>query len=625
MKQARFAARFTTLIGVLIVSQSGTRLLANPPYPLPIARAQSVGTQGVVQAQALPLKFASAKTYNAGTLQNGFVAVGDLNGDGHPDVVVAGVGAPSTIGVLLGKGDGTFNPPATYSSGGNFAYAVVIGDVNGDGIPDLVVANEYANDHSTEGVVGVLLGNGDGTFRAAVGYDSGGNGALSVTIADVNGDRHPDIIVANQCIASGCSATGTGSVGILLNDGKGAFLPAATYSSGALYADSVAVGDFNRDGKPDIVVANKCPVDGNCNTENGSLGVLLNMGDGTFKAPVMYSSGGYEYALAVAVADLNSDRKLDLIVGNWCQNISVCGGASPTGGVSVLLGKGDGTFQLPVTYAGGTGDAASIAVGDVNGDGHPDVLLTGGSNVDVLLGNGDGTLQAPVGVANFQTTAAVAIADLNADGRPDLVVGDEYSLVSVILNALRAPASTVVKSSANPSLINRPVTFTATVTSASPIPDGTVITFYSQTELGTAKTTKGVARLTVSFPQAKIYSVRATFAGDPFHGTSTGYVTGGEVVTLYPSTTTVVSSPNPSSSGQAVTLAATVTSGAPGGPTGKVTFMNGTTWLGMATLSGGTAVVTTKNLPIGTLTITASYHGDSQSAISSGTTSQTVQ
>jgi hypothetical protein len=182
----------------------------------------------------------------------------------------------------------------------------------------------------------------------------------------------------------------------------------------------------------------------------------------------------------------------------------------------------------------------------------------------------------------------------------------------------------VVTSSANPAFVNQQVTLTATVTSDSPIPDGTVITFYSQTSLGTGLTTNGVASLTTSFTLAKTYSIHATFPGDPFHGKSTGWLTGGEVVTHYPSATIVVSSPNPSSFGQGVTLTATVSSGAPGGPTGKVTFMNGTTSLGTATLNGGTAVVTTTKLPVGTLTIAANYKGDTQSAASSGTTSQTV-
>jgi hypothetical protein len=415
------------LIAVLIAVQSSTRLLANPLNPPAQKQSSGIVARQTAEPLALPLKFASAKTYNAGTYQNDFVAVGDLNGDGHPDAVVAGYAAPSTIGVLLGKGDGTFNAPATYGSGGNFAYAVAIGDVNGDGYPDLVVANQYVNDHSVEGTVGVLLGNGDGTFQPVVNYDSGGNGALSIAIADLNGDGHPDLVVANQCAAE-CGVA-TGSVSVLLSNGSGSFIGAVTYSSGALYADSVAVGDFDGDGKPDIVVANKCPVDGNCNTENGSLGVLLNKGDGTFKPPVMYSSGGYEYALAVAVADMNGDGKLDLIVGNWCQSIEVCGGATPTGGVSVLLGNGNGTFQPPATYAGGISNSGSIAVGDVNGDGHPDVLVNGGANVDVLLGNGDGTLQAPVGFASHaQTAVAVAVADLNADGRPDLIVGKSVFL-----------------------------------------------------------------------------------------------------------------------------------------------------------------------------------------------------
>jgi hypothetical protein len=419
MKWVRFVSSFTTLVAVLIAGPSNTRLVASPPNTLPDAQKQ-----WAAEPLGLPLKFANAKIYNSGTFENDFVAVGDLNGDGHPDVVVVAANAsPSILGVLLGKGDGTFNAPVTYVAGGNSSSAVVIGDVNGDGFLDLVVANESASNSSGEGDVSVLLGNGNGTFQPAVNYDSGGSDATALAIADVNGDKHPDIVVVNRCDSE---CTGNGTVGVLLNDGKGSFLAPILYSSGALLPDSVAVGDFTGDGKPDIVVAHKCAADGECNTSNGSLGVLLNNGDGTFKAPVVYGSGGYLYALAVAVADMNGDGKLDLIVGNWCESIAVCGGFTPTGGVSVLLGNGNGTFQLPVAYAAGTGNAASIAVGDANGDGHPDVLVNGAEDEDVyiLLGNGDGTLQAPVGFASdVQTTVAVALEDLNGDGRPDVVVG----------------------------------------------------------------------------------------------------------------------------------------------------------------------------------------------------------
>jgi uncharacterized repeat protein (TIGR03803 family) len=186
-----------------------------------------------------------------------------------------------------------------------------------------------------------------------------------------------------------------------------------------------------------------------------------------------------------------------------------------------------------------------------------------------------------------------------------------------------SPTTTVVTSLNDPSFVNQPVTFTATVTSAFTIPDGITVTFYDgKTALGTGSTTSGVATFTTSSLPAETQTITANYPGSAFTKASSGEVT--QEVTLYPSTTSLTSSPNPSTSGQAVTLTATVSSAAPGGPTGTVTFKNGTTMLGTATLSAGTATLTTKKLPVGTLTITANYNGDAQSAKSSGTTTQVV-
>src|ERR1035441_2402396 len=159
----------------------------------------------VALAQNPPVHFAKAVAYPSGGDWVYSVAVGNLNGDGHPDLVVANLcgnyncysGAPGIgqIGVLLGNGDGTFQPPVIYSSGGYDSYSVAIGDVNGDGHPDLVVANSCETSDCNNGSVSVLLGNGDGTFQSPLSYSSGGN-AHSVAIGDVNGDGKPDIVVA---------------------------------------------------------------------------------------------------------------------------------------------------------------------------------------------------------------------------------------------------------------------------------------------------------------------------------------------------------------------------------------------------------------------------------------------
>src|SRR5580698_2406861 len=162
---------------------------------------------------------------------------------------------------------------------------------------------------------------------------------------------------------------------------------------------SIAVGDVNGDGKPDLVVVDS---DQNCSGawSTGEVEVRLGSGDGTFQAPVSYSSGGFQ-ALGVAVGDVNDDGKLDLVV------VSSCGSGSATchGQVGVLLGDGDGTFRTAVIYpAGANSNVTSVAVGDVNGDGHADVVMVGGQMVggqnqavvSVLMGNGDGTFRPEV-------------------------------------------------------------------------------------------------------------------------------------------------------------------------------------------------------------------------------------
>ena len=141
--------------------------------------------------------------------------MGDVNGDGKPDLVVADQCSDSActnhglVGVLLGNGDGTFRPVVTYDSRGYNAFSVAVADVNGDGKPDALLTNNCADQNCATGSVGVLLGNGDGTFRAVVTYGSGGEEPESVALADVNGDGNSDLLVANAiCASEGC-ATGS--------------------------------------------------------------------------------------------------------------------------------------------------------------------------------------------------------------------------------------------------------------------------------------------------------------------------------------------------------------------------------------------------------------------------------
>ena len=371
---------------------------------------------------ASPLLFLPTVTYGSGGDGAQSLAVADVNGDGVPDLAIANLYS-STLGVLLGSSDGTFQAAVTYGSGGSGAESVALVDVNGDSKPDLVVANVSG--------VGVLLGNGDGTFQAVVSYASGGTLSNSVAVADVNGDGKPDLVVGNF----------NESVGILLGNGDGTFQLGAIYSSQAEF--SVAVADVNGDGKPDLLLANLY----------NNVAVLLGNGDGTFQAAVVYNPGGFD-ASSIVAHDVNGDGKPDLLITNWFVNNQ---NFMADGVVGVLLGNGDGTFQPAVTYDSGGLQPSSIAVADMNGDGKPDLVVgncsfsggsvnctTGNGAVDVLLGNGDGTFQpAATYSSGGSAPTAVAIADVNGDGKPDLLVAnlcakscpDASGSVGVLLNS----------------------------------------------------------------------------------------------------------------------------------------------------------------------------------------------
>jgi hypothetical protein len=407
--------------------------------------------------------FHAAVSYGSGGYQATSVAVADVNRDGIPDLIVAHACVSSTncnyggIGVLLGNGDGTFQPAVTYSSGGDDATSVTVADVNQDGKPDLVVSNFCVNSlncsYSGEngGGVAVLLGNGDGTFQPAVSYPSTGFWTFGVAVDDVNGDGKPDIVLANDLIASG---NAFGSASVFLANVSGGFEPGVTYAAGAgIDTHAVAIADVNGDGKPDLLLANA-----QFNQYGASVAVLLGNGDGTFQSAVNYNSGG-DVADSVAVADVNGDGKADIIVGNACD-IEKDDCYQGAGSVGVLLGNGDGTFQPVVAYGSGgySGNSVTsnwVAVADLNRDGKLDLIAANECGivdctyqqtgiVAVLWGNGDGTFQnaVPYG-SGGDAASSVAVADFNGDGLPDLVVanycmssGDcSSSVVGVLLGA----------------------------------------------------------------------------------------------------------------------------------------------------------------------------------------------
>ena len=306
--------------------------------------------------------------------------MGDVNRDGVPDVVTANEESYN-VSVLLGRGDGTFYTQKTFTVG-TYPASVAVADVNGDRLPDLVTANEGSNN------VSVLLGRGDGTFHGQNTFAVGSK-PLSVAVADVNRDGVPDVVTANA---------GSNNVSVLLGRGDGTFHGQNTFAVGSKPV-SVAVGDVNRDGVPDVVTANN---------ESYNVSVLLGRGNGTFHAQITFSVGYYAYPRSVAIADVNGDGRPDLLTANAGNN-----------DVSVLLGRGDGTFETLRTFTVGS-LPYSVVVADVNGDGQPDLVAanTGGnyypdsssnSTVSVLIGDVRGIWHLPTSSTASAPVEAIEI------------------------------------------------------------------------------------------------------------------------------------------------------------------------------------------------------------------------
>jgi hypothetical protein len=366
------------------------------------------------------LSFLTPTTFAVGTSPHG-EAVGDFNGDSKADLVVVNQ-ASNTLSVLLGKGDGTFQPKTDYATGASPA-GVAVGDFNGDGKADVAVANKGAKS------VSILLGNGDGTFGAKTDIALPLT-PVALTVGDFNGDGKADIAVATF-------NANQDSVTTLLGNGNGTFqLPVTTVTDTITFVggndlglagtgvSSVQSGDFNGDGHADLVVVNnkddlqvtaRARFGGIISTavfpEPGSVSVLLGNGDGTLQAPRTFAVGSG--AESVAIGDFNNDGRLDFAVNN-----------SASGSVSIFMNSGGGNFSSSTTLVGST--TSTVAAGDFNGDGVTDLAVpgtffngnTGFSLIKVFTGQTGGTLQA--GPTYALGLAFPVVGDFNGDGRTDL-------------------------------------------------------------------------------------------------------------------------------------------------------------------------------------------------------------
>jgi hypothetical protein len=551
---------------------------------------------------------ANAASYSVGSEPTA-VATGDFNGDGIPDLVVANENN-NNISVMLGNGDGTFQNQKTWSVG-HTPESIVVGDFNGDGVSDLAVADTNSN------CISILLGNGDGSFQNQVEYPVD-RGPVSIGTGDFNRDGVADLVVAN---------TTNADVTVLLGNGDGTFQEGSAFNTGRA-PESLALGDFNSDGVVDLAVAN---------SYDDTVSILIGNGDGTFQPQKTFVTGAVPYS--IATADLNGDGTLDLVIANRFSNT-----------VSILIGDGKGNFQNESPVATGTAPDA-IVVGDFNGDGTPDIAVCNqfDSTVSVLLGNGNATfLPRQNYMMRFSNGLSLVAGDFNGDGLTDLAntdvaelnvqlgqqvasfsvsgiltgesgtslilanyPGDNIRMPSqsspVALSGVAGAATVSLFSAPNPAPFGAVITLSATVVGRSGVsPTGQVVFKDGTAILGTSGISGSTATITTAGLAVGIHSLTATYIGDSNY-TAAISMPLMETISKAKSAIGLSSSVSPSVYGNAISLTATITKGA----TGSVLFMDGQSTIGSRAVNGdGQAVISTSTLAAGLHTITAIYSGD---------------
>lgn len=397
-----------------------------------LAVANQLGNSISVLLAAPGGGFLPAVAYPTGTSPRAS-AIGDFDRDGTPDLVTVGL---NSLNYHRGVGNGTFAAATSVSLGHSTGYWIAAADLNTDGKLDLIL--------DAEPNVAVRLGNGDGSFQPPQFYAATNGGNLgSFAVADLNGDGKHDIAIGE---------TATSSVRVLTGDGLGGFSAATAYPAGGGGAHAVTVGDFNKDGIPDLAVVNSL-----------NLAILTGTGmanPNAFGPPATYTAGPkYLGARSAVSADFNGDGSLDIVVPNWSGQT-----------VSLFRGNGDGTFQADVNFSTGA-SPRNAAVADFNGDGKPDIAVSNSYSDYVSLLTGSGSSGVP---------------------------------------------AITLTSAPNPSLYNSTVTLTATLAGqgACGLPSGTVTFQDGGVTLGTANLNSGTATLSTPSLAVGTHSLTAVYSGD---------------------------------------------------------------------------------------------------------------